>query len=756
MNLFFDAQAYLHLGIAIIAFIGARLAARWPWLKWFVVILSVYLSLRYFLWRTLYTLNLENWIGILISVTLLLAECYGFLAALLFYFQTLRPKRETVPRQDDRVLPAVDIFVTIYDESTDILYRTLVACQAIEYPAKKIYVCDDGQRDEVRRVAERLGCNYLRGPRNEDAKAGNLNHALAATGGPLILTLDVDHVPVRTFLRETVGFFQDPRVALVQTAHHFYNPDIFQRNLRVETVASNEQDMFFHIVQPGRNFWNASFYCGTGAVLRRSSLKEVGGFRTETLTEDIHTSILLHSRGYRSVFVNKDLAAGLAPEDFVSYVRQRKRWGRGCFQVFLRANPFLLRGLTPGQRINYFASVFYFLHGLPRLIYLFAPLAYLLFRQYPLRATVPDLFSFYFPQLVAFLSVLPAITGVFRKAFWADIYETIICFPLTMTFLGMFVNPWKRKFEVTPKGLLFSRNTIRLGMTWWMIAVVALTVIGFWLGSFRLSTGQGDPPALIINLVWAFYNFVILISAILAAYERPQLREMPRIARSIPCEVKLDDGTRIETHTRNLSETGLSLDLHEIYSLSPEVEIDLRGDGEHTRIRGKLVRFDRRRGKEPSVGVRFHEPTEEQHQSLIRQMYSSPEVWANAHTRVEAGALASLWKIATSALRIRAASQILNRKSLRFPVAGDCRVRIDGRIFSAILRDVSSEGLAVDLIDSAPDPDDEVTVYRGEGESSSAALRCDPVYFRRSSGRMKLGLRARTPALLSEWISRKS
>ena len=232
---------------------------------------------------------------------------------------------------------------------------------------------------------------------------------------------------------------------------------------------------------------------------------------------------------------------------------------------------------------------------------------------------------------------------------------------------------------------------------------------------------------------------------------------MPRIARSIPCEVKLGDGTRIKTDTRDLSETGLSLDLHEIYSLSPEVEIDLRGDGEHTRIRGKLVRFDRRRGKDPSVGVRFHNPTEEQHQSLIRQMYSSPEVWANAHRRVEAGALLSLWKIATSALRVRTTSQNLKRKSLRFPLAGDCRVRIDGRIFSAILLDVSSEGLAVDLIGSVPDPDEEVTVYHGGGGGGrSAELRCEPVYFRRSSGRMKLGLRARNAALLSEWISGKS
>jgi cellulose synthase (UDP-forming) len=291
MDRFFDTSAYIHIGLALVVFLGARLTPRWPGVKWFVVALSVYLSLRYFLWRYTETLNTETTAGLVISICLVLAETYGFIAALLFYFQTLSPKEEDAPPVSDDFMPLVDVMVTIYDESTDILYRTLVACKAIDYPAKRVIVCDDGQRDEVRELTEQLGCVYIRGPRNEDAKSGNLNHAMTQTDGDLVLTMDVDHIPVRTFLKETVGFFRDPKVALVQTAHHFYNPDIFQRNLRVEQVASNEQDMFFHVVQPGRNRWNSSFYCGSGAVIRRSALDQVGGFRTETVTEDIHTSI---------------------------------------------------------------------------------------------------------------------------------------------------------------------------------------------------------------------------------------------------------------------------------------------------------------------------------------------------------------------------------------------------------------------------------------------------------------------------------
>jgi cellulose synthase (UDP-forming) len=755
MDRLLDLTAYIHIGLALVVFLGARLTPRWPGVKWLVVMLSVYLSLRYFLWRYTETLNTSTTAGLVISICLVLAETYGFIAALLFYFQTLSPKEEDAPPVGDDFMPSVDVMVTIYDESTDILYRTLVACKAIDYPAKRVIVCDDGQRDEVRQLSEKLGCVYIRGPRNEDAKAGNLNHAMTQTDGDLVMTMDVDHVPVRTFLQETVGFFRDEKVALVQTAHHFYNPDIFQRNLRVEQVASNEQDMFFHVVQPGRNRWNSSFYCGSGAVIRRSALEQVGGFRTETVTEDIHTSIHLHGRGYRSVYVNKDLAAGLAPEDFVSYLKQRKRWARGCFQIFLKNNPLWARGLNLSQRINYFASVFYFLHGWPRLMFLIAPLTYLLFNQFPLRAGIPELLSFFLPHLCAFMSVLPAVSRVFRKAFWADIYETVMCLPLALATLGAIFRPGDRTFAVTPKGLRFSKNTIQIGMIWWLLALSGLTVLGLWLGAFRLSRGEGESSALIINLTWALYNFFVIISAILTAYERPQLRGAPRLARRIPCEVKVKEGPTIQAATRDLSETGLSLDLHEIYSLNPEVSITLKGDGELTRVEGEIARFDRRGMRpEPSVGVRFKEVSEEQRQSLVRQMYSSPDMWAGAHSRTEAGALLSLGRIATSALRARAALQRMKRRSLRVGLSETCRVRIAGEEFAGALHDVSIDGLSVEMSGPIPDAIGDATVILN-GSRRELEVPCRAVYSRGSIGGVKLGLHVLDRATLARWMAER-
>ena len=178
-----------------------------------------------------------------------------------------------------------------------------------------------------------MGCSYIAREGRDHAKAGNLNHALRQTSGELIAVFDTDHVPTSAFLRETVGFFENERVAIVQTPHHFYNPDIFQKNLRLETELKNEQALFFRILQPGRDAHNSAFFAGSSGLLRRGPLMEIGGFQTETITEDIHTSMLIHAKGYESRYLNKVLAAGLMPETFGGYIKQRTRDGpSGAFK----------------------------------------------------------------------------------------------------------------------------------------------------------------------------------------------------------------------------------------------------------------------------------------------------------------------------------------------------------------------------------------------------------------------------------------
>ena len=204
-----------------------------------ILTLTLLMYVRYLVWRGVYTLNTDDWAGLAISAIVFLAEAYGLVQLLFFTFQAWRPLERQSPRL--RRYPSVDLFVTVVNEPLDILRRTLAGCTSQDYPRDKykVYVLDDGHRSEVRKLAGSMGCYYIARQDRDHAKAGNLNHALNGTSGDLIAVFDTDHVPTSAFLRETVGFFENERVAIVQTPHHFYNPDIFQKNLRLEAELKN-------------------------------------------------------------------------------------------------------------------------------------------------------------------------------------------------------------------------------------------------------------------------------------------------------------------------------------------------------------------------------------------------------------------------------------------------------------------------------------------------------------------------------------
>jgi len=168
--------------------------------------------------------------------------------------------------------PTVDVCVCTYDEGLDVLGATLVGCDRITYP-HTTWVLDDGRRDEVRNLAERVGANYLSRATNEHAKAGNINHALGFMRGELLLILDADHVPQPDILDATVGYFDNPAVALVQTPHDFGNLDSFQH---FET-GRHDQSMFFEVIMPGKDRHDGAFWCGSAALILRHALEGIGG-----------------------------------------------------------------------------------------------------------------------------------------------------------------------------------------------------------------------------------------------------------------------------------------------------------------------------------------------------------------------------------------------------------------------------------------------------------------------------------------------
>lgn len=210
---------------------------------------------------------------LLLAIEVFMMAGYGLQLYLLLHIKNRRPEADAAALavKSGHYQPWVDIFIPTYNEPLTILRRTIVGCQALDYPHKRIYVLDDTRRPALRELACELGCEYLSRPDNRHAKAGNLNHALTQTKGELIAVFDADFVPTRNFLTRTVGFFQTPDIGLVQTYQSFYNPDPIARNLGLEDHLPQEVEIFSRHYQVLRDGIETALCYGSSFVVRRSA-----------------------------------------------------------------------------------------------------------------------------------------------------------------------------------------------------------------------------------------------------------------------------------------------------------------------------------------------------------------------------------------------------------------------------------------------------------------------------------------------------
>ena len=299
-----------------------------------------------------------------------------------------------------------DVFVCSYDEPLDVVEATLAGCAALRYP-HTTYLLDDGNREEMRSLAQRWGATWLTREGNAHAKAGNINAALPRTNGDVIFFLDADHVPLPDALDATVGYFDDPRVALVQTPHDFYNHDSAQHY----GAGRHEQSLFFGVISPGKDRHNAAFWCGSASVIRRSALEEVGGVATETIAEDFHTTIKLHAARWHTRYHNEILVQGLAPVDLDGYLLQRDRWARGNLSVLRLPESPLRRkcGLDVRQRVAYFSGLFAYGTGLVRLVVMTLLAMTLAFGVLPARVSPVALVAIWLPSTILALVATTAL-----------------------------------------------------------------------------------------------------------------------------------------------------------------------------------------------------------------------------------------------------------------------------------------------------------------------------------------------------------
>lgn len=569
------------------------------------------LAVRYGFWRTTETLpSFSEPANFIPGFLLYLAEMYCLLMLGISFFMLSDPlKRKTPSLKRIEDLPTVDVFVPTYNEDPELLAGTLAAAKSMVYPQGKIkiWLLDDGgteqkrtdkdpqkaiaatrRHEQLKALCDAMEVNYLTRKRNEHAKAGNMNEALKVTNGELVVVFDADHAPVRTFMRETVTYFlDDPKLFLAQTPHFFLNPDPLEKNLQTFHNMPSENEMFYSGVQTGLDKWDASFFCGSGAVLRREALDTTGGFAGQSITEDCETALALHSNGWHSVYINKPLIAGLQPETFDSFIGQRARWCQGMLQILILNRPFLAKGLSMPQRICYAGTNLFWLFPISRLIFMFAPLLYIFFSLEIYEANIQEFCAYALTYLIASFGMQSYLHGKLRWPWISELYEYVQSVMLFGSIVSVVRNPRKPTFNVTAKGITLENNFISpLARPYFAIffLLTAAALYSFW----RLITEPVASDLLLMVAGWNAINLSIAAVALGVVAERRELRRNQRLDVQRHGLLRQGDKTW-SVLIKNASSGGVGIQFMDDV---PDIETDSNWQGEvEVRRAGKQVKF---------------------------------------------------------------------------------------------------------------------------------------------------------------------
>jgi cellulose synthase (UDP-forming) len=528
----------------------------------FAAVVAVMWGAVYLAWRAI-----ETWQGTEPALFVLLFACELFGWAMLVSFCFLAWRIPATKRPPIRQPHSVDVLVCTYDEGLDVLEATLLGCAGITYP-HVTWVLDDGRRDSVRELAAHAGARYITRLDTRHAKAGNINHALRSVAGDLLLVLDADHVPQPDILDATVGYFDDPNVAVVQTPHDFSNQDSFQHF----ATGRHDQSMFFEVILPGKDRHNGVFWCGSAALIRRDALVEVGGVATETIAEDFHTTIKMHGRGWKTRYHGETLVQGLAPHDLASYLLQRDRWARGNLTVFRTPqNPLVAPNLSIAQRVSYLSSLLAYFVPLQRLGLLAVLTVMMLSGQLPFHATLFGFLVFWTPWIVVDLGASTLLCRG-RANLWDGTYSLLLTMEIFARAVLVILRPTASTFKVTPKdgiddGGWQALRQLRLVIGIAVVLSVALVVRALTALGVALLPSLRGAPLVIGLLLWA-WELGLVVAVLAKVSHRRQLRRHYRTPTEVAATV---DGEAVRIV--DLTPSGAGLVGTRALSLGQHVEL---------------------------------------------------------------------------------------------------------------------------------------------------------------------------------------
>ncbi|MBC7950852.1 MAG: glycosyltransferase [Rhodospirillaceae bacterium] len=508
-------------------------------------------------------------------------------------------------------LPPVDVIIPTYNEPLEVVERSILGALALDWPDVRVWVLDDGRRPWLAEYCAAKGAHWVTRSDNGDGKAGNVNAWLASHGtAAYVMMLDADFVPQRRFLRRVMGLFDDQSVALVQTPQSFFNPDPIQMNLLCGTALADEQRFFYHDFQPSLDAWGAAFCCGTSFVVRRDRLDAVGGVPTCSVTEDMMTTYALAARGWRTLYLNEPLSAGLAPEGLAEFVSQRARWCLGTVQSMRSPrSPFRARGISWASRLCFLNAQLFWLAAVPMMLIAMVAPAVFWWTGTPAFLAAPETFLAHFgPRFAAEAmsiawvsrwSVVPVLSGL----------APLVIAPAAMAAAAKALfKPGIHRFKVTMKGGDRCRVVVHGRLLAWLGALMAATAGGMVVGQIPELAHLGGGHGQAVNLGWSAYALGILFLAMLVSVEVPRVRREERLPFR---EMALVDGT--PAMLMDLSLGGACL---RAAPAAETVTVDLTGVGV---LAAQVVR---RTGDH--VFLRFTD-TASQRDALIRKLYTGPQ-----------------------------------------------------------------------------------------------------------------------------------
>jgi cellulose synthase (UDP-forming) len=542
-----------------------------PWVRGTLVAISLILTWNYLLWRITQTLPpfgfTVNW---LCGAAFLSAELLTGIGATITWILLSRSssRSPTVAANMPWLIetrPLVDVLICTYNEDRAILERTIIGAMGMNYPNFRVWVLDDGRRDWLSDLCAQKGCRYLTRPDNSHAKAGNINHAvrhLAALSSPpdFIAVLDADFVPFSNFVSRGLCLFKETAVGIVQTPQHFFNSDPIQNNLAISEVLPDEQRFFFDIIMPSKDAWELAFCCGTSSIIRFSALREIGGFPTDSVTEDFLLTVRLRERGYKTLYLNEKLSAGLAPEGINEYAVQRTRWCLGLVQICRgRSGPFRLgNGLPILFRISLIETFLYWgASFLFRMWCMLAPALYFLFNIRMVQADLSDAIAHFAPMVITQVAITTWLGGGRMLPLIADVYQMLIA-PEIITVVALTVmRPGGHKFKVTAKGIHYASLNVHWRLLFRFLVLASITILGL-AKVFAFDHADLIEDGGALNLFWAWYNLLVLTICCLVCIEQPRRRLDERFSTKERVLIKIGDQARVYEVT-DVSASGMRL-----------------------------------------------------------------------------------------------------------------------------------------------------------------------------------------------------